>query len=527
MEKQQIDFTDSILAAQEGHMEAFDFLYRKSITSLSKKAMLMLHGQRDYEDVLQNTYLKIFKELHTLKDPNKFLSWSLTVCERECLDFLRKKKKETERMQLLPNTSEEEEFGLDQLQIDIVTRDYNPEAVMDAQETKRLLDVMLEDLPENHRTAILLWKENLSTKEIADAMDIPLGTAKTYVNRAKKAIEGKVLALEKQGTKIYSMAPFTFFLWVLEQYEANYTPTFSREFTFSLLQKIIENLPEECFSTPITTDSVDKFATKITSHSSSFFKPKPKFVITALTQTSITKIISIMLVLTTISTGGVFYYKHTHNSNDTQEIQEVENNSLEKETSNMSSEWKQAYIDYIERKLQENNLPEDRGVTYKLVNINNDNIPELYIDWGYTYLGSVICSYSNDSIAEQIMYVGGFSYIESQNLFCDSGGHMDNYYDNIYYIDNGEFILQCSGNYGASDNSNVQYDSDDNPIYKYNWNGTKVSSKSEYIKELNKVYDTKKAKYPIADAEYDMNAGRYVGNGLCNYEEILEEIKNY
>lgn len=187
------------------------------------------------------------------------------------------------------------------------------------------------------------------------------------------------------------------------------------------------------------------------------------------------------------------------------------------ETPDVSSEWKQAYIDYINSHGQ--------FEISKLVNINNDEIPELYINFGTTASGDVLCSYAEGTVIEQPMYNYGFSYIEGQNLFRDLGGHMDVYYDKIYTIQGGQFALLYSGDYGAEDNSNVQLDESGMPIYNYYWNGTQVSSQEEYMTLLNQVYNTEQAITPYDGAQYE--DGRYVGNGLCDYNEIIEAINNY
>ena len=187
------------------------------------------------------------------------------------------------------------------------------------------------------------------------------------------------------------------------------------------------------------------------------------------------------------------------------------------ETPDVSSEWKQAYIDYINSHGQ--------FEISKLVNINNDEIPELYINFGTTASGDVLCSYAEGTVIEQPMYNYGFSYIEGQNLFRDLGGHMDVYYDKIYTIQDGQFVLLYSGYYVAEDNSNVQLDESGMPIYNYYWNGTQVSSQEEYMTLLNQVYNTEQAITPYDGAQYE--DGRYVGNGLCDYNEIIEAINNY
>lgn len=190
--------------------------------------------------------------------------------------------------------------------------------------------------------------------------------------------------------------------------------------------------------------------------------------------------------------------------------------------------WKDAYTRYIyDTKDDWRNYGDADSYTYKLINIDGNNIPELYIDFGTTAGGSVLCSFYKGSVIEQAMWNLGLSYIEGENLFMDTGGRMDVFFDHIYSIQNGAFVLQSSGECGASDNSNVQYDEDGNPIYEYFWNGKKLSSRSEYEALLDGAYDSKRS-VRIADCmEYDVEAGRYVGEGICNFEEILEQIGNY
>lgn len=188
-----------------------------------------------------------------------------------------------------------------------------------------------------------------------------------------------------------------------------------------------------------------------------------------------------------------------------------------------SSEWKQAYIDYIN---EHRDQPMADDFLYKLVDINGDAIPELYVNYGTTAAGDAICTYAGGSVVEQSMWNYGFSYLEGQNRFRNAGGHMDVYYDKIYTIENGQFVLLCQGNYGASDNTHVSLDSNGLPIYTYRWNGTEVASEAEYTDLLHQAYDMQKAVTPFDGADFDSDAGRYVGNGLCNYEEILMAIRD-
>ncbi len=202
------------------------------------------------------------------------------------------------------------------------------------------------------------------------------------------------------------------------------------------------------------------------------------------------------------------------------------------EESSKPDEWRTAFIDYIDK--IHNNMQQDSSggiyaVTelYKLVDINGDEIPELYVNTGSTAGGDYICAYLNGVLTDQYMWNYGFSYIEGQNLFRESGGHMDVYYDKIYCIKDGEFVLLYSGEYGAEDNTQVMTDSNGFPIYVYNWNGQAVSSESEYMELLNQVYDTRQAVSPFDGTTYDDENARYVGNELCDYDEIINAVMSY
>lgn len=190
--------------------------------------------------------------------------------------------------------------------------------------------------------------------------------------------------------------------------------------------------------------------------------------------------------------------------------------------------WKGAYIKFINEQEKNYNPFNDLPIEeYKLVDVNGDDIPELYINFGSTAGGDMICTYYGGIVEYQYLWNYGFSYIEGQNLFKDSGGHMDVYYDNIYSIVNGEFVKRYSGEYGAPDNSNVEFDANGDPIYEYYWNGVQVFSEEEYLRRLGDVYDEAKDTNPYDKAIYDSDLYRYVGNGLCDYQEIIEAIFNY
>ena len=153
-----------------------------------------------------------------------------------------------------------------------------------------------------------------------------------------------------------------------------------------------------------------------------------------------------------------------------------------------NADWKKLYIDYING--NPGSEPDLSG--YSLIYINDDDIPELWIDYGLGFEGYVLCSVSDGKLEVAKFSHCGLAYIELQNLFVIGGGRMDHYYDEVYRIQNGKFTRLHRGNYGAEDNSNVQRDAEGNPVYRYYWDGKEVSE-NEYERALSSAFDDSKA----------------------------------
>ncbi|MCD8363448.1 MAG: sigma-70 family RNA polymerase sigma factor [Lachnospiraceae bacterium] len=214
-----IDFTYSVEAARRGETDAFEFLYNQSVQVFRASLYPMLKNEYDIEDVLQEAYIAIFKNLERLEDPKAFIGWGKTICRNVALHHIRTAQRHWGQDDFRPPISDDEYEGMDTLSVADERGDYaDPQVQMDAAETKRLLDEMIGDLPEMQRLCIVLWQEGLTTAEIAERLAIPKGTVNSNVNYAKKKIKDKVLLLEKQGTKLYGLAPIPFFLWIMRQF---------------------------------------------------------------------------------------------------------------------------------------------------------------------------------------------------------------------------------------------------------------------------------------------------------------------
>ena len=177
-------------------------------------------------------------------------------------------------------------------------------------------------------------------------------------------------------------------------------------------------------------------------------------------------------------------------------------------SSAVSKPWKQAYINYI----RATNAGDWMG--YQLIYINNDDIPELYLNGAAEAQGDLVCTFANGTVvSEQLSRVNGMAYLEKQNVFCNSNGNMGRFYDVIYSIQQGQIVQTHEGVYGMEDNANPELDENGEVVYQYSWDGQEVSE-TEYKQKLNAVFNQQKAIHPSLDLY------------LYSKEEILAELES-
>lgn len=236
------DYIDCIEKVKQHDDSASESLYRFTFPIAQKQVAFFVHNRQDQEDLLQTIFIKIFEQLHTLKEPGKYPGWVKMIARNTCMDYGRHLKLENNLIQWKTTISDNEEEGMDQLAVPTYSREFNPEAHIDAETTKELIDQILDGLSDKQRMVILLWMKQYKESEIAEKLDMPIGSVRTNCRRGKAVIEKKVIELEKQGTKLYSMSPIVFFLWLLDQYDMLYMPTFTDAACMPLYHKIKLNI---------------------------------------------------------------------------------------------------------------------------------------------------------------------------------------------------------------------------------------------------------------------------------------------
>ncbi len=173
-----------ITEAKEGNLAAFSELvdrYKKPIFHL---ALRMLRNREEAEDSAQETFLRAFRSIDTFEEGRRFSPWLYQIASNLCRDVLRKRSIRgfTQSLdapidddgELYPQYARDEK-GPDELAVEGELR----EAVLDA----------VDRLPDKYRVVIVLRHlQDLSYQEIADVLDIPIGTVKTRLFRAREAL---------------------------------------------------------------------------------------------------------------------------------------------------------------------------------------------------------------------------------------------------------------------------------------------------------------------------------------------------
>lgn len=208
-----MNWTEAVKLAKEGDNRGYDFLYTQTYQKNYYVALRYMKQEDAAMDVLQDAYIKAFNNLSQLQNPEKFQGWMARIVATKALDELKKTK-----VSLFSQVNtEDEEISMEEL-LEDQRIDTRPDLVIDQGETKRLVQEMIDSLSEEQKICIMMfYVEELSVKEIAETLQVSENTVKSRLKYGRKNIEGKVLELEKKGTKLYSLAPIAFFLYLLRK----------------------------------------------------------------------------------------------------------------------------------------------------------------------------------------------------------------------------------------------------------------------------------------------------------------------
>lgn len=166
--------------ARMGDQKAFADLMHRYKDSIYFMALKMVNNKEDAMDLTVETFAKAFEKLDKYQPDYAFSTWLFRVGTNNCIDFIRKKKLSTTSI-----NSMVDDDG-DDRPMQIKSDTLNPEEVSMKKEQTQLLKLLIDSLPQRYRNLIVLrYFDELSYEEIAEQLDLPLGTVKAQLFRAR------------------------------------------------------------------------------------------------------------------------------------------------------------------------------------------------------------------------------------------------------------------------------------------------------------------------------------------------------
>jgi len=173
-----------LTALKRGDKHAFTLLVETHSDNIYRLALKMLGDEQDAEDVLQETFIKAFKNIQGFEGRSKVSTWLYRIAVNESLMLLRKRKGVTVDI--------DQEFETDEGELmprQITDWCCVPEKELMSGETRQVIDQAIQTLSDANRAAFLLRDvEGLSTQDAAEVLSISESALKLRLMRARMAL---------------------------------------------------------------------------------------------------------------------------------------------------------------------------------------------------------------------------------------------------------------------------------------------------------------------------------------------------
>lgn len=154
----------NVAKAKNGDKDAFLALINENRLNVYRVARGILKSEHDIEDAIQNTVIKAYEKINTLKKDEFFKTWLIRILINECNEIIRSNK----RLETINNCSNEEKYN-------------------DTYENIDLINAINEEL---RITTVLFYFEDIPIKDIAIILKIPEGTVRSRLSRAREKLRG-------------------------------------------------------------------------------------------------------------------------------------------------------------------------------------------------------------------------------------------------------------------------------------------------------------------------------------------------
>jgi len=170
--------TELVSRAQSGERDAFGELVRIHSQGVLNVIYRMCGDAQIAEDAAQETFIQAWQHLSSYRPRTSLRNWLYRIAVNSATDMLRKERR------ILPNAMED---------FHLIDPRPGPEALYSQEERITMIQKAVLSLPETSRAVLVLREyEGMSYQEIADALDIPVGTVMSRLNYARSLLKGKL-----------------------------------------------------------------------------------------------------------------------------------------------------------------------------------------------------------------------------------------------------------------------------------------------------------------------------------------------
>lgn len=190
--KEDVDYTEAVEKAKQGDQQAKEVLYIETCQHMFFLAKSIVKSDEEAMDIIHDSYICVFQKLDNIKNAAGFKSYLRTTVANRCKNYLRKKKP----LYLSDMTEDGTELELED------TDGVIPGELVGNEDVIECVRRVVESLPEEQRMCVILrYYDEMSLQEIADTLEVSLGTVKSRLSRAPKKMRDEIERLEKEENK--------------------------------------------------------------------------------------------------------------------------------------------------------------------------------------------------------------------------------------------------------------------------------------------------------------------------------------
>jgi len=173
-----------IQRALAGDQQGYREILKRYRAPLYNLLFRMVHNKMEAEDLVQEAFIKAFGALATFNDEYAFSTWLFKIAINNCIDHFRKKRLKTFSLDKPIDAKDGE------IRRELPDASYQPDNTLLSKEKEQLIEEAIQNLPEKYRVSIMLrHTEEKSYEEISQILNIPLGTVKARIFRAREMLK--------------------------------------------------------------------------------------------------------------------------------------------------------------------------------------------------------------------------------------------------------------------------------------------------------------------------------------------------